>query len=149
MRQQGGRILTCWLGASDCSLFSWTHSLAVVACLCDFLLLVKHCLSAWKILISSIKDLLVIPLRRPCTSFDCILRQASPSYLSWHLSDVLKMHFCPLRTTSVNESRSFKKLNLLPQNCLVLAFKKHWKFMSHCPVQMSCFKTNQKILDIR
>ena len=29
-----------------------------------------------------------------------------------------------------------------------LNFKKQ-KFMSHCPVQASCFKTNQKILDIR
>ena len=31
-----------------------------------------------------------------------------------------------------------------------LDFKKTYrKFMSHCPLQASCFKTNQKILDIR
>ena len=27
--------------------------------------------------------------------------------------------------------------------------KTYRKFMSHCPVQASCFKTNQEILDIR
>ena len=32
----------------------------------------------------------------------------------------------------------------------VLNFKKAYrKIMSHCPVQVSCFKTNQKILEIR
>ena len=27
--------------------------------------------------------------------------------------------------------------------------KTYRKFMPHCPIQASCFKTNQKILDIR
>ena len=49
---------------------------------------------------------------------------------------------------TITESEEVEVLTITIDKAL--NFKKTYrKFMSHCPEQASCFKTNQKILDIR
>ena len=52
-----------------------------------------------------------------------------------------------IESITVKESDEVELLGITIDKAL--NFKKHRKFMSHCPEQASCFKTNQKILDIR